>query len=117
VTLSLVGASRILRDGRLPIVFRAQAKDPRAAALAVGQPVTVIAQTRDRIQGVVLPAEAVVRNAANEPVVYIKVGAERYLPQPVVVQPLDPKTVIVTRGLAADNRVVVQGASLLNQIR
>jgi membrane fusion protein, heavy metal efflux system len=117
VTLRFVGASRTLRDGRLPILFRAQAASPQAVTLAVGQPVTVIAQTKDRINGVILPAEAVVRNAANEPIVYIKVSAERYLPQPVVVQPLDPKTVIATKGLAADNRVVVQGASLLNQIR
>jgi cobalt-zinc-cadmium efflux system membrane fusion protein len=33
------------------------------------------------------------------------------------VQPLDSQTVIAIKGLAADNRVVVQGASLLNQIR
>jgi membrane fusion protein, heavy metal efflux system len=117
VSLRVVGASRTLRDGRLPIVFRAQADSARTATLAIGQPVTVIAQTRDRVQGVVLPAEAVVRNAANEPVVYIKVGAERYLPQPVKLQPLDAQTVIATQGLAADNRVVVQGASLLNQVR
>jgi cobalt-zinc-cadmium efflux system membrane fusion protein len=117
VTLRLVGASRTLRDGRLPILFRAQAEDAQAPALAVGQPVTVVVQTKDRVQGVILPAEAVVRNAANETIVYVKVGAERYLPQPVTVQPLDSQTVIAIKGLAADNRVVVQGASLLNQIR
>jgi membrane fusion protein, heavy metal efflux system len=117
VTLRIVGASRTLRDGRLPIVFRAQADATRAATLAIGQPVSVVAKTKDRVQGIVLPAEAVVRNAANEPVVYIKVGAERYLPQPVTLQPLDSQTVIATQGLAADNRVVVQGASLLNQVR
>ena len=31
--------------------------------------------------------------------------------------PLDPDRVVVTQGLAADNRVVVQGAPLINQIR
>lgn len=116
--LRLVGASRSLRDGQLPLTFRLQ---PRAGtpvpALAVGQPVTVLARLKDRVEGIVLPAQAVVRNAANEPVVWIKVGAERFVPQPVVFQPLDARTVIVTRGLAADNRVVVQGAPLVNQIR
>ena len=53
----------------------------------------------------------------NEPVVWIKTGAERYTPQPVQVKPLDAKTVLVIRGLAADNRVVVQGAPLIAQIR
>jgi cobalt-zinc-cadmium efflux system membrane fusion protein len=117
VVLDLVGAARTLRDGRIPITFRAAGSGPRGIALAVGQPVTVIASTKERLQGAVVPAEAVVRNSANQAVVYIKVGAERYLPQQVTVAPLDPRTAIVTNGLGADNRVVVQGASLLNQIR
>ena len=44
---------------------------------------TVVAHSKDRLKGFVLPAQAVVRNAANEPVVWIKSGAERYMPQPV----------------------------------
>jgi hypothetical protein len=117
VRLHVVGAARTLRDGRIPVTFRAEGSGAQGIALAVGQPVTVIAATKDRLQGGVVPAEAVVRNSANQAVVYIKVGAERYLPQQVTVTPLDPRTVIVTNGLGADNRVVVQGASLLNQIR
>ncbi len=117
VTLRVVGAARTLRDGRIPITFRAQTKGAQSLALVVGQSVTVVALTQQQLQGVVLPAEALVRNSANETVVYIKLSAERYLPQPVRVQPLDAKTVLVTQGLAADNRVVVQGAALLNQIR
>ena len=42
---------------------------------------------------------------------------QRYVPQPVQVQPLDAHTVLVTQGLAADNRVVVRGAALVAQIR
>ena len=57
------------------------------------------------------------RNAANEPVVWIKTGAERYTPQPVELRALDATTVVVTKGLAADNRVVVRGAALINQVR
>jgi hypothetical protein len=117
VRLHVVGAARTLRDGRIPVTFRAEGSGPQVIALAVGQPVTVIASTKERLQGAVVPAEAVVRNSANQLVVYIKVGAERYLPQQVTVTPLDPKMVIVTNGLGADNRVVVQGASLLSQIR
>ncbi|AKJ29444.1 membrane protein [Caldimonas brevitalea] len=116
--LQLVGASRSLREGVLPLTFRLQTpKGTAPPALAVGQPVTVVARLKERQEGIVLPAQSVVRNAANEPVVWIKVTAERYMPQPVVTQPLDAQTVIVTRGLAADNRVVVQGAALINQIR
>jgi membrane fusion protein, heavy metal efflux system len=118
VTLSLIGASRSLRDGVLPLTFRAHpGKSGAALPLAIGQPVTVIASLSERIRGIVLPAQAIVRNPVNEPVVWIKLGAERYLPLPVRYQPLDAETVVVTAGLAPDNRVVVQGAPLIAQIR
>jgi hypothetical protein len=117
-SLKLLGAARSLRDGVLPITFEASSSDKvKGLPLAVGQPVTVIATLRERVKGIVLPAQAVVRNAANEPVVWIKSGAERYIPQPVQFQPLDARSVVVTAGLGADNRVVVQGAPLIAQIR
>ena len=118
VTLGFIGAARSLRDGALPLTFRAHSDKPGAALpLAVGQPVTVIATLNERIKGIVLPAQAVVRNATNEQVVWIKVGAERYMPQRVTVRPLNADSVVVTQGLGAENRVVVQGAPLLAQIR
>jgi cobalt-zinc-cadmium efflux system membrane fusion protein len=122
VTLRLLGVARSLRDGVLPITFavsasKAGATTAQALPLAIGQPVTVVAQSKDRVQGVVLPAQAVVRNPSNEPIVWIKSGAERFIPQPVQVQALDAGTVVVTQGLGADNRVVVQGAPLIAQIR
>lgn len=115
VQLQLVGAARSLRDGVLPLTFKVRTRGD--AVLAVGQPVTVVAALKRQRKGIVLPAEAVVRSPANESVVWIKVGAERYVPQPVQVQPLDAHTVLVTQGLAADNRVVVRGAALVAQIR
>ncbi|URI09392.1 HlyD family efflux transporter periplasmic adaptor subunit [Aquincola tertiaricarbonis] len=121
VSLRLLGASRSLRDGVLPITFAVSASKPGAALpflpLAIGQPVTVVARSNERIKGVVLPAQAVVRNPSNEAIVWIKSGAERFIPQPVQFRPLDAGTVVVTQGLSADNRVVVQGAPLIAQIR
>lgn len=115
--LKLLGAARSLREGVLPITFEVSSADAKGLPLAVGQPVTVIATLSERVKGIVLPAQAVVRNAANEPIVWIKSGAERYIPQPVQYQPLDATSVVVTAGLGADNRVVVQGAPLIAQIR
>ena len=118
VSLRLLGASRSMRDGVLPMTFAVNASKPGSALpLALGQPVTVIARAKDRIKGVVLPAQAVVRNPSNEPIVWIKSGAERFIPQPVQFRPLDASTVVVTQGLSGDNRVVVQGAALIAQIR
>lgn len=114
VELAFVGGARSLRDGALPITFRANARN---VPLAVGQPVTVVAKLTDKVKGIALPAEAIVRNQNNEPVVWIKSGAERFIAQPVEFKPLDAKTMVVVKGLAPENRVAVSGAALINQIR
>lgn len=113
-TLTLLGGARSLRDGALPVYFLAKGG---ALPLALGQPVTVLAQLKTSVKGIALPAEALVRNPANEAVVWIKSGALRFIAQPVEAKVLDAHTVIVTRGLSSENRVVVQGAALINQIR
>lgn len=120
VELSLAGAGRSLRDGALPLNFQTRTSTNAAnagSALAVGQPVTVIVKLSDKLKGILLPAQALVRNGANEPIVWIKSGAERFIAQPVEVRPLDSNTLVVLKGLAPDNRVVVSGAALINQIR
>lgn len=118
VSLRLLGAGRSLRDGVLPLTFAVTASGGSGIVpLAVGQPVTVIAQTKQTVEGFVVPAAAIVRSPANEPIVWIKSGAERYIPQPVQFQQLDAATVVVTAGLGDDNRVVIAGASLIAQIR
>ena len=114
VPVRFVGAARALRQGSLPLNFAVNAP---GVSLAIGQPVSVVVSLRDQLKGVALPAQSVVRNAANESVVWIKVGAERFVPQPVQYQVLDARTVVITRGLAEDNRVVVDGVALINQIR
>jgi len=115
VKLQFIGAARSLRDGVLPLTFKASGVS--ALPLATGQPVTVVATLNETVKGFVLPAEAVTRSPANEPMVWIKSGAERYIPQPVRYRALDAQTVVVTQGLGTDNRVVVQGASLIAQVR
>lgn len=114
VTLTYQGAARVMREGAVPLTFAARLQN---TVLAIGQPLTLVATLSRQQPGVAVPAEAVVRNPSNETVVWIKLSAERFLSQPVQTQPLDASTVLVTRGLSPDNRVVVQGASLINQIR
>ncbi len=114
VALTLLGGAIALRDGALPLNFRAAGKD---LALAVGQPVTVLVKLNTTVKGIALPAEALARNPANETVVWIKSGAQRFIALPVEASALDGRTVVVTKGLTADNRVVVSGAALINQIR
>lgn len=115
--LKLIGAARALRDGVLPLSFALQARQARDEGLALGQPVSVLVRLKERRKGIVLPAQSLVKSANGESVVWIKLGAERFTAQPVQALPLDASSVLVTQGLAADKRVVVSGAPLLNQIR
>lgn len=118
IELTLVGAGRSLVNGAIPILFRANATQGNTSMpLAVGQPVTVLARLNTKIKGIVLPSEAVVRNPNNEAIVWIKSGAERFIAQPVEYQALNAREVIVIKGLADENRVVVSGTNLINQIR
>ncbi|MGF6274867.1 cobalt-zinc-cadmium efflux system membrane fusion protein [Massilia sp. UYP11] len=114
VELTLLGGARALRAGAVPINFRARGT---ALDLAVGQPVTVLARLDTTVKGIALPAAALARNPANETVVWIKSGAQRFIALPVEATALDARTVVVTKGLSPDNRVVVTGTSLINQIR
>jgi RND family efflux transporter MFP subunit len=114
--LQWLGAARALRDGVLPLNFRLQT-GADSPALAVGQSLTLLATLQGQRKGLVLPASAVVRSPANEAVVWVKTGVQTYAPKPVQVQALNAQQVLVTAGLAPGQRAVVQGASLLAQIR
>ncbi|WP_196137888.1 efflux RND transporter periplasmic adaptor subunit [Aliikangiella sp. G2MR2-5] len=85
--------------------------------LLLNQTVTIKAPIDEKIEGILLPSKAIVLSPNNLPQVWIKLSAERFLPQIVEYQPQEPGVVVVTNGLGADNRVVVEGASLLNQVR
>ena len=85
--------------------------------LLINKPVTLKAPLNETIEGIVLPAKAVVLGANNLPQVWIKLSAERFLPQIVEYEELGSGVLVITKGLGADNRVVVEGSSLLNQVR
>jgi membrane fusion protein, heavy metal efflux system len=115
VTLKFIGASRTLREQALPLVFRAEG--PLLSRLAVGQPVMVVVQTRSQLKGVPVPSASLMKNPANQTVVWIKTAPEHFEPRVVTVEPLDGATVAVTSGLSAGDRIATQGATLINQIR
>lgn len=122
LALRFVGAGRALREQAIPLHFQvdaqaAQGGQDGGGTLALGQTVTVLAQTRDTVSGAPVPAAALVKNPANQDVVWVKASAERFVPRPVRFVPLDGARVTLTDGVAAGERVVVQGATLLNQVR
>lgn len=115
VPLSFVGASRSLREQALPLAFRAEGK--ALTALAVGQPVRVFVQGKDKVKGIAVPVASLMKNPANQTIVWVKTAPERFEPRTVTVEPLDGVTVAITSGLKAGDRVATQGATLINQVR
>ncbi|WP_229458503.1 efflux RND transporter periplasmic adaptor subunit [Massilia glaciei] len=117
--LELLGAGAMLREQAIPIQFRLKPGQGRGGqvALAVGQPLKVLVQTRSKVTGVAVPAEAIVKNGANQDIVWVHEQAERFVPKTVRTAPLDGANVLVQDGVAAGERVVVRGASLLSQVR
>lgn len=115
VPLEYLGAARSLREQALPLGFRA-----RGAALdglAVGQPVRVFVQTKQKVKGIAVPVAALMKNPANQTVVWVKTAPERFEPRSVTSEALDGVTVAVTSGLKAGDRIATQGANLINQVR
>lgn len=113
--LRLLGVARSLREQALPLTFGGEGAV--LARLAVGQPVKVFVQSRQKIAGITVPAVSLVKNPANQQIVWVKTAAERFEPRTVTVEPLDGNSVAVTSGLKAGDRVVLRAATLINQVR
>ena len=115
VPLTFIGASRSLREQALPLAFHAQGAS--LDQLAVGQPVRVFVQTRDKVKGISVPVASLMKNPANQTVVWVKTAPERFEPRTVTTEPLDGVNAAVTSGMQAGDRVATQGATLINQVR
>lgn len=116
VALRFVGAGRMLREGAIPLQF-STIPGKGMPPLAVGQPVKVVVQTRETIKGFAVPNGAVVKSPSNQDIVWVHTGAEQFQPRPVRTTLLDGATVAVVDGLKPGDRVVTDGAPLVNQVR
>lgn len=116
VPLQFVGAGSSLREGAIPLVFRTL-PGKNALPLSINQPVKVTVQTKSQVKGFAVPISAVVKNASNQDMVWLHTGAEVFQPRTVRQVPLDGSTAAIVDGLKAGDRVVTQGAPLVNQVR
>lgn len=113
IPLSLIGAG-FAEDGQAqPVHFSIDAK----GSLNVGDRVTVFAETVSVTMGIAAPREAVIRGPNGEDIVFVHIAPEMFEPRSVRTEPLDGGRVIIVAGIAAGDRVVTQGAELLNQLR
>jgi len=112
--LVFVGGAQQLREQALPLLFRIK---PPSPPLVIGQPLKIVAQTKRTIKGVAVPIAAFTRNTSGETVIWVHTSAEQFVPKKVRFQALDGGNAAVTEGLAADERMVIQGAATLAQVR
>lgn len=112
--LQFVGGGRQLREQALPLLFRVKSAN---AAMAVGQPLKVVARTSRTSKGAPVPQAALVKTGAGETAVWIHADAERFVLRKVGQHPADAATITLTSGVAQGERVVTEGAGLLSQVR
>ncbi|MFM9880032.1 MAG: efflux RND transporter periplasmic adaptor subunit [Burkholderiaceae bacterium] len=115
IPLQFAGAGRSLREGAIPLQFRTAGT--AALALAIHQPVRVVVQTKELAQGFAVASAAVAKNTSNQDIVWVHTEAEVFSPRTVRLIALDGARIAVLDGLKAGDRVVTQGAALLNQVR
>lgn len=110
----LLGAGYRLRNQAVPLQFRLV---PPLPPLSVEEKVRVLVSSREALEGVAVPRDAVQRGSGGLPRVWVHTGAERFQPRPVRTQPLDGGRLLVSAGLEGGERVVVRGAGLLGEVR
>jgi hypothetical protein len=112
--LKLVGGGRQLREQALPLLFQITKS---SAPVPVGQPVKVIVRTAKGVQGAAVARTAVTKVGSGETAVWVHTEAERFVARRVKPVSLDAGNVAIIDALHAGERVVVDGAGLLSQIR
>jgi membrane fusion protein, heavy metal efflux system len=113
--LRFMGAGRSLREGAIPVMFGTDGN--AALPLAVGQSLRLLVQMREQVKGFALPTGAVVKSTSNQDMVWVHTGAEKFEPRVIRFAALDGSRISVISGLKAGDRVVTQGAALVNQVR
>ncbi|MGL4232618.1 MAG: efflux RND transporter periplasmic adaptor subunit [Casimicrobium sp.] len=113
--LTFVGATKMLREQALPLIF--MANDATLSTLAIGQPVRVFVQSKTKVKAIAVAASSIMKSPSNQQIVWVKSAPEKFEPRVVTTEPLDGVSVAVIFGLKAGDRVVTSAATLINQVR
>jgi cobalt-zinc-cadmium efflux system membrane fusion protein len=83
----------------------------------IGRNVAVLAETGEPLTGIILPRAAVVQAPNGQYVVFRHVEPERFEQKPVRFIEIDGGRVLLTSGVEAGEKIAVEHAALINQIR
>jgi hypothetical protein len=112
--LRFVGRNRALQQQYS--VLRFEVLDP-SPDLDIGTPVTVTGHAGEPLNGIVLPRAAIAQAPNGQMVVFRHVEPEMFEPRAVRFEPFGADSVRITAGVEPGDKVVVQGAPLVNQVR
>lgn len=111
--LSFVSRSLSLTAQTQTLYFRLEEHE----AVPTGTPVTVILESDILEHKLLLPRSAVVRGSSGLMIVWIQENPEIFRPQIVKAQSFDGIHMKINAGLNEGDRVVIEGASFLSQVR
>ncbi len=114
VKLAFRGAGLAGRNQAIPVHFSIT---DSTEGLWAGQFVSVYAAGTDKLRGIALPRAAVVRAGSGQHIVFEHTQPEIFEPREVRIVPLDAERVLVLAGLKEGQRIVTQGAELVEQVR
>ena len=112
--LRFVGRNRALQQQYS--VLRFEVLDP-SPGLDIGSPVTVTGHAGEPITGIVLPRAAIAQAPNGQMVVFRHAEPELFEPMPIRFEPFGADSVRITAGVEAGDKIVVEGAPLVNQVR
>ncbi|MGD9803865.1 MAG: efflux RND transporter periplasmic adaptor subunit [Hyphomicrobiaceae bacterium] len=112
--LRFVGRSRALQQQYAILKF--EVVDP-SPSLNIGTPVTITGYAGAPIEGIVIPRAAVAQAPNGQMIVFRHKEPEIFEPRAVRYEPFGPDSVRITAGLKPDDKIVIEGAPLVNQVR
>ena len=113
-SLKLIGANPALAQHATVLRFDVTGEAPH---FRLGRNVSVLVEMGEQMTGIVLPRSAVVQAPNGQHVVFRHAEPERFEPKAIKFVEIDAARALVTAGVEPGEKIAVEAATLINQIR
>lgn len=114
VRLKLISVNPALAQHATVLRFDVVGEAPN---FRLGRNVSVLVEVGEPLNGIVLPRSAVVQAPNGQHVVFRHVEPERFEPRPIKFVEIDATRAMLTAGVEPGEKIAVEAATLINQIR
>ncbi len=112
--LTLIGANPALAQHATVLRFNVAGDAPN---FRLGRNVSVLVEIGEPVSGIILPRSAVVQAPNGQFVVFRHAEPERFEPKAIKFVEIDANRAMLTAGVEAGEKIAVEAATLINQIR